>query len=192
MMRNNRHRLALGVAALAFAGSGALSGCGQLITRTNDLADWFTVTSPAFRDGSELPARFACTAYPGGQGKTPPLRWSNPGGGTQAYAIVVDDPDDSRNESVHWVMYNIDGNAIELVEGTRLEKTWVEGLNSSKKVGYAPPCPRKGERHRYRFTIYALSQRVDLKRGADLKNSLSTIAKYTVGRGRITGNLGGR
>jgi Raf kinase inhibitor-like YbhB/YbcL family protein len=105
---------------------------------------------------------------------------------------VVDDPDDSDNESVRWVIANIDGTTNELVEGARPTKTMVEGLNSAKKIGYDPPCPPKGERHRYRFTIYALSQRVDLKQGASLKDSLDAIAKYTVGRGRITGKFGGR
>ncbi|HEX2314147.1 MAG TPA: YbhB/YbcL family Raf kinase inhibitor-like protein [Thermomonospora sp.] len=187
-----RRPRAVAAAVTAVALTSALTGCGLTGPAMNagaELAE-FTVTSPAFHDGKDLPARFACPAYPGGQGRTPPLRWSGaPSQTTRAFAIVVDDPDGSDGAYVGWVIANIDGTINELVEGARPEKA-VEALNTSKKTAYVPPCPPKGERHRYRFTLYALSERVPLKQGAPLKEALSTIAKYTVGRGRITGNFG--
>jgi Raf kinase inhibitor-like YbhB/YbcL family protein len=180
------------VAAAALAVAAVAGGCGltgPAMTSSAELAE-ITVTSPAFVDGKDLPARFACPSYPGGQGKTPPLRWSGaPSEETKAFAIVVDDPDTSDGAYVGWVIVNIDGTTNELVEGARPERT-VETLNTSKKSVYVPPCPPRGERHRYRFTLYALSERVPLKHGAPLKEALGTIAKYTIGRGRITGMFG--
>lgn len=179
-----------GAAGLAF-GTGGCGLTGSGMAKTADLAE-LTVTSPAFLDGKDLPARFACPSYPGGVGKTPPLRWSGgPSDTTKAFAIVVDDPDTSDGAYVDWVIANIDGTTNELVEGARPEKT-VEALNTSKKTAYVSPCPPRGDRHRYRFTLYALSERVALKQGAPLKEALGAIAKYTVGRGRITGNFGTR
>lgn len=189
-MMSSKRRPAM-LAALAVAAAVPMSGCGltgDASTRA-DLSEWFTVTSPAFRDAGQMPARFACPTYSGGQGKTPPLRWSGAPQGTSAFAIVVDDPDAPEGAAVLWVIANIDGTTNELVENARPDKT-VEAQNTSKKTSYKPPCPPRGERHRYRFTIYALSERLSLQMGAPLKEALGTIAKYTVGRGRITGNFG--
>ncbi|WP_131743253.1 YbhB/YbcL family Raf kinase inhibitor-like protein [Actinomadura roseirufa] len=191
MSRDRRPILA---AAGALALAGTLSGCGligQPQNKSAELSEWFTVTSPVFRDGKDLPTRYGCTTYPGGQGKTPPLRWSGAPADTRSFAIVMDDPDASNGAYVHWVFAGLNGTANALVEGARLDRT-VEGLTTGKKVGYAPPCPPKGERHRYRFTIYALDAPAPFKSGASLKDSLGAIAKHTVGRGRITGNFGGQ
>ncbi|MQY08205.1 YbhB/YbcL family Raf kinase inhibitor-like protein [Actinomadura macrotermitis] len=194
MSRDRRPALAaVGATALTVA----LSGCGligQPENKSAELSEWFTVTSPVFRDGGDLPTRFGCTTYSGsgGPGKTPPLRWSA-GAQTKArsFAIVMDDPDAADGAYVHWVYAGIDSNKQELVEGAQLDKT-IEGLNTGKKVGYTPPCPPKGERHRYRFTIYALDSPAPFANGAPLKESLGAIAKHTVARGRITGNFGTR
>ena len=173
-----------------------LTGCGltgQVTTQGAELSEWFTVTSPAFRDGGQLPVRFGCSAYAGGQGRTPPLRWSWGASSTptRAFAIVMDDPDAPEGAAVHWVIANIDGTTAELAEGAdRDNDSTVEGANTFGKVGYTPPCPAQGEQHRYRFTIYALSERVPLAEGAPPKVSLPDIAKRTIGRGRITGNFG--
>lgn len=179
---------------MSIAVAGLASGCGLTgpATATGGEIAELTVTSPAFVDGKDLPARFACASYPGGQKnpKTPPLRWSGaPLEETKAFAIVVDDPDTSDGAYVDWVLVNIDGTTNELVEGARPERA-VEALNTSDKTAYVPPCPPKGERHRYRFTLYALSERVTLQQGAPLKEALGAIAKYTIGRGRITGYFG--
>ncbi|WP_371948084.1 YbhB/YbcL family Raf kinase inhibitor-like protein [Actinomadura monticuli] len=191
MSRDRRPKLAA-ASVLALALGGALGGCGLIGQPQNEsaeLSEWFTVTSPVFRDGGDLPPRYGCTTYPGGQGKTPPLRWSAPAG-TKSFAIVMDDPDASDGAYVHWVIAGIDGTVNEIVEDARLDRT-VGGLTTGKKAGYAPPCPPKGEQHRYRFTIYALDDPAPFQNGAALKDSLPAIAEHTVGRGRIIGNFGG-
>lgn len=193
--RSPRRGRAIAGTAMAAALAVGLSGCGligQPQNKSAELAEWFTVTSPVFRDGGDLPARYACATYSGSAalGKTPPLRWSAGGvRNAQSYAIVVDDPDAAGGTYVHWVVAGIDQAQHELVEGGRLA-TMVEARNTAKKVGYTPPCPPKGERHRYRFTVYALDTRVPFSNGTSLQNALGDIAKHTVGRGRITGNFG--
>lgn len=176
--------------AAAMATVGGLAACG-LTQGTADLGDWFTVTSAAFRDGGQIPARFGCPAYRGGVGKTPPLHWS--GGpqppATKAFAIVIDDPDAPNGSYVHWVIANIDGTTADLVEGAHPEGA-VEAINTSGTPKYRPPCPPKGQVHRYRYTVYALSERLPLGQGAELDDALNQIAKHTIGRGRLTGTFG--
>jgi Raf kinase inhibitor-like YbhB/YbcL family protein len=180
----------VGPFTVAVATAAGLTGCG-LTQSTADLGEWFTVTSATFREGGRIPARFGCPAYPGGQGKTLPLHWS--GGpqppATQAFAIVMDDPDAPNGSYVHWVIANIDGTTADLVEGAHPEGA-VEAINTSGTPKYRPPCPPKGQVHRYRFTVYALSERLPLGQGAELDDALNQIAKHTIGRGRLTGTFG--
>lgn len=186
-----RTRRTVAVGAVVSVGMSVLSGCGMAGAgvKNADGSDDFTVTSPAFPTAHDIPARFACRTYKG-IGVTPPLRWSVPN--AAAFAIVADDPDAPGGDYVHWVIANIDGHTTELVEGAQPAGA-VQGRNSAGTVGYAPPCPPKGDKpHRYRFTIYALNGRVSMKNGASLKDSLAEIASLTIGRGRITGNFGGK
>jgi Raf kinase inhibitor-like YbhB/YbcL family protein len=178
---------------LAAVGVLALSGCG-LVGQTKivrgSVPDSITVTSPAFREGAPIPLRFACKTE-GGQGKTPPLRWSVASTGVAAQALVLDDPDAPSGAYVHWVLFNIDPTAVELLEGN-VPRHAEQALNTAGQTGYAPPCPPKGEQHRYRFTMYALNSKVPLPNGAKLNQVLADIAERTVARGRMTVQFGGR
>lgn len=178
-------------ACLAAVGLLSLSGCG-LVGQTKivrgSVPDSITVTSPAFREGADIPVRFACREA-GGQGKTPPLRWSVASTGVAAQALVIDDPDAPSGAYVHWVLFNMDATANEMLEGA-VPRHAEQAQNTAGRAGYAPPCPPRGERHRYRFTVYALDQRVPLPNGAKLNTVLSQIAKRTVARGRMTVEFG--
>jgi Raf kinase inhibitor-like YbhB/YbcL family protein len=180
-------------ACLAAVGVLSLSGCG-LVGQTKivrgSVPDSITVTSPAFREGAPIPLRFACKED-GGQGKTPPLRWSVASNGVGAQALVVDDPDAPSGAYVHWVLFNIDATANELLEGV-VPRRAQQAMNTAGTTGYSPPCPPKGEQHRYRFTMYALRDKVRLGNGARLNEVLSAIAERTIARGRMTVQFGKR
>lgn len=175
---------------LAAVGVLTLGGCGlvgQKIVR-GSVPDSITVTSPAFREGAQIPARFACAGY-GGQSMTPPLRWSVASNGVGAQALVVDDPDSPGGAYVHWVLFNIDATANEILEGV-VPQHAEQAMNTAGTPGYAPPCPPKGEQHRYRFTMYAMREKVPMGNGAKLDEVLSAIAQRTVARGRMTVQFG--
>src|SRR5918992_728691 len=195
-LRSTARRLAVTVvtgAAVCGVAGGGLTACALTASQNGaaDLGEWFTVTSAAFREGGRIPSRFGCPAYPGGESRTPPLHWSGSPQppATQAFAIVVDDPDAPNGSYVHWVIANIDGTTADLVEGAQPEGA-VEAINTSQTPKYQPPCPPKGQMHRYRFTVYALSERLPLQQGAELDDALNQIAKHTIGRGRLTGTFG--
>lgn len=180
-------------ACLATVGVLALTGCGLVgdtkIVRAS-VPDSITVTSPAFRENGPIPVRFTCAAD-GGNGITPPLRWSVTDGTVRSIALVVDDPGSPGSGYVHWVLFNMDATADEILEHT-VPLHSQQARNTGRTVGYTPPCPPKGEVHTYRFTVYALNNTVPLGNGAELKDVLAAIAKRTVARGRLTVKFGSK
>jgi phosphatidylethanolamine-binding protein (PEBP) family uncharacterized protein len=77
-----------------------------------------TLTSPAFTEGGEIPARYTCE----GDDISPPLAWSAPPDGTQSLVLIVDDPDAPDPKApkmtwVHWVESN--GRCNTMAEGLR-------------------------------------------------------------------------
>ena len=117
------------------------------------------VTSTAFAEGSDIPARFTCDDAD----VSPPLQWTGVPQETKSLALIVDDPDAPDPKApqmtwVHWVLYNLPPTAGELPEGVKakaLPPGTREGQNDWKRPGYGGPCPPIG-RHRYFHKLYAL------------------------------------
>ena len=115
------------------------------------------LTSLAFEHQASIPARYTCQ----GEDVSPALAWTGAPSQTRSFALIVDDPDAPdpaapRVVWVHWVLYNLPADVVELKEGTRqLPAGTGEGLNDWKKTGYRGPCPPIG-RHRYFYKLYAL------------------------------------
>jgi hypothetical protein len=154
--RAARARHAGEAAGAALRGAGT-NGAGRMT---------FTLSSPAFAAGGEIPRRFTCE----GDDVSPPLEWSAPPDGTESLALVVDDPDapDPRAPKttwVHWLLYNLPPGERRLPEAVRrLPAGTLEGLNDWQRTGYGGPCPPIG-RHRYVHKLYALDAALpDLRR----------------------------
>jgi Raf kinase inhibitor-like YbhB/YbcL family protein len=175
----------------ATAGCLVASGCGlvgQPDTVEATVSDSITVSSPLFRDGHPIPAQFTCR----GAGKTPPLRWSGAPEETRAFAVVMDDLDAPAGGYVHWVVFNIDATTAEIVEGPPPPQFSRQAQNSAHQTGYRAPCPPRGEWHRYRFTVYALSEPTPAVNGAKLGDALASVAQRVIARGRLIGKFGGQ
>ena len=124
------------------------------------------LTSSAFTHESNIPQRFTCD----GDDVSPALTWSDVPEGTEAFALIMDDPDAPPGTWVHWVLWNLDSAARELAEGVPKQESldggasqgacW--GVDSFERVGYYGPCPPPGSPHRYYFKLYALDARLDL------------------------------
>jgi Raf kinase inhibitor-like YbhB/YbcL family protein len=138
----------------------------------------FTISSPAFAAGGEIPAEYTCE----GADTSPRLEWSGAPAGTKSFALVVDDPDAPdpaapKRVWVHWVLYNIPADATGMPEDVGSEALpdgTLEGTNDWNRTGYGGPCPPVG-RHRYFFKLYALDTTLpDLNepRKADLEKAL--------------------
>jgi hypothetical protein len=142
------------------------------------------LTSPAFRDGGKLPARFTCDGKLGGV--NPPLGWSTRPRDLKSQAVVLEDPDAPGGTFVHWVVWGM----MRRTTGIEADIPPIglpEARNSAGTTKYAPPCPPKGDSpHRYVFTIYALKERIATKPGAAAKDALDDIGRAALARGTLT------
>lgn len=138
-----------------------------------------TLTSPAFPDGGDIPAKNTCQ----GSDISPPLAWHGLPEGTKSLVLIVDDPDAPDPKApkmtwVHWVVFNLppdisslpeDADASGYPAGTEV------GLNDWKRAAYGGPCPPIG-RHRYFHKLYALDVMLS-GLNAPTKNGLEAAMK---------------
>jgi Raf kinase inhibitor-like YbhB/YbcL family protein len=118
------------------------------------------LSSPAFPHHERIPDRHSGD----GEDVSPELRWSGVPDGTEAFAIIVHDPDAPLVDGfTHWVAYGISGDATGLPEGGG---DAVHGTNSFGNAGYNGPAPPPGHgTHHYYFWVYALDEDLDLEPG---------------------------
>jgi Raf kinase inhibitor-like YbhB/YbcL family protein len=123
------------------------------------------LVSSAFREGQPIPATHACD----GEDRSPPLTWSEIPVDTRSLALIVDDPDAPRGTWIHWVLFNLPADAVELSPGVpalpQLKSGARQGVNDSGAIGYAGPCPPPGKPHHYYFRLYALDCALNLAPG---------------------------
>ena len=121
-----------------------------------------SLMSTAFSHNDEIPTLYTCE----GDDISPPLSWAWVPEGTASLALIVDDPDapDPRAPKrtwVHWVLYDIPPDTVELpadVQPQDLPPECGQGLNDWGRTAWGGPCPPVG-RHRYFFKLYALDTR---------------------------------
>jgi Raf kinase inhibitor-like YbhB/YbcL family protein len=129
-----------------------------------EIAALLMMWSPAFSNGDLIPALYTAD----GEDISPPLEWEC-NLEAESFALVCEDPDAPAGTWVHWVIYNIPGEARSLEEGVpvleELEDGTLQGDNSWGRIGYGGPAPPSGK-HRYIFTLYALPGQLHLAPGA--------------------------
>jgi Raf kinase inhibitor-like YbhB/YbcL family protein len=149
-----------------------------------------TITSSAFTDGGEIPARHTCQ----GDDISPPLAWSGVPGAARSLVLIVDDPDAPdpkapRMTWVHWVLYNLPPQATGLPEGVapdELPGGTGQGINSWNRTGYGGPCPPIG-RHRYFHKLYALDTVLDLSGKPAGKAVEAALRGHVIGQAELVG-----
>ena len=120
------------------------------------------VEPAALPPGGEIQKQYTCD----GSDISPPLIWSNVPKGTQSFALIVEDPDAPGGTFRHWAAYNIPATTTGLPAGFRAgaPAPFAQAQNDFGKIGYSGPCPPPGSRHRYVFTLMALSVRASRSR----------------------------
>ncbi len=114
------------------------------------------LTSPAFRDGGEIPEKYAKD----GEDRSPPLSWSGVPAEAASLALIVDDPDAPRGTWTHWVVTDLPATTTGLEEGATAGHA---GLNDWRHAAWNGPAPPWG-RHRYEFKLFALDRELGLTR----------------------------
>lgn len=113
---------------------------------------------------------FGCS----GDNQSPALSWSGAPKGTKAFAVFAYDPDAPTGSGWwHWQVINIPADVSSLRTGagalnsSLLPKVSRQMRNDYGFNGFGGACPPKGhEAHRYQFTVYALSQNIEVPKDA--------------------------
>ena len=171
---------ALGLALAACGGGDRASGPPPAAP------DRIELTSTAFDDGGTIPVQFSCD----GDDVSPPLAWSGVPGGARELALLMEDPDAPGGTFVHWVLFKVPADREGLASG-EVPQGARQGKNSRGDAGYAGPCPPEDdEPHHYEFTLYALSETIDLADGATADDVRAAVADAALARGRLVGRFG--
>jgi len=122
--------------------------------------DSFKLYSASYVDGGVIPRKHVCSYYRGSN-VSPQFSWKNAPIDTSKYAIIMDDEvypcGSGMRACKHWSLFNIPSSTNELVENFNLSTITgtIEGRNYNGSYDYEGPCPPSS--HRYKTTIYALS-----------------------------------
>lgn len=119
-----------------------------------------TLESPAFKDGSALPAKYSQA----GAELSPPLAWSGAPDSTRSFVLIVHDLDAvvgnaGMDDVLHWMVWNIPATATSLPEGVPHGPV---SADSSRQISVSgpyyrgPAAPASGPVHHYVFELYAL------------------------------------
>lgn len=135
------------------------------------IANDFTLTSSDISHGEFMGNTFefqglGCT----GKNISPELSWKGAPSDTKAFAVMAYDPDAPTGSGWwHWQVVNIPANVTSVSSGDGM----FDGLpvtnikNDYGLKGFGGACPPEGHgAHRYQFTVYALSKKLELPEGA--------------------------
>jgi phosphatidylethanolamine-binding protein (PEBP) family uncharacterized protein len=181
MRRGTRAAAFAAVAALA-AGCGGGDGERLEAEEVPASAARLPVTSPAFTEGSRLPARYTCS----GAGDEPVIRAGTVPPSTSELVLVVTDADAPGGEYVHVTRYDLpprgDGD---------VSKGGTTGSNSAGGTGWTPPCPPRGDApHRYLWRVSALREPSRLSPGASPAEVVAALGTGVVASGTISARYG--
>lgn len=148
------------------------------------------ITSSAFHEGERIPKMYTGE----GADMSPPLAIEDVPQGTGSLTLIVDDPDAPARTWVHWLIWNIPGGRTAIPEDVPREESVgmlggaAQGLNDFGEIGYGGPMPPPGHgTHHYRFTVYALSDELQLEPGADREALDAAMEGKTLATARLIG-----
>jgi Raf kinase inhibitor-like YbhB/YbcL family protein len=119
------------------------------------------LTSPAYRNGETMPARFATAKVVGGTGVSVPFAWEDPPPATRSFVLAIIDTHPVARGWVHWLVTDIPLETRALPEGASrpfgLPFPALEHPNTAGNRGYGGPQPPVGSGvHDYVANLYAL------------------------------------
>lgn len=154
-----------------------------------------TLTTTAFQDGGEIPARYTQSDP---NPVSPRLQWTNVPDNTVSFALIMHDPDVARmrttEDMLHWMAFNIPGTARELPENVpatpQLPDGTIQAKNGGGTVGYrGPGAPAAGPHHHYTWELFALDNKLDLTPDATRADVLKAIDGHILGKGVLVGRF---
>lgn len=141
------------------------------------------------REGGKFPIEYTGR----GQDSSPAFILKNLSPEAETLAVTLEDLSHPIKNFTHWVIWNIPA-AERIAPAVPAGKTVSSLGGAVQGLGYglhryAGPKPPKGKTHTYRFTVYALSQRVDLGCRSGKKAFLRKVEKLILQKGTLTGEF---
>ncbi len=146
-----------------------------------------TVTVPAAQPGTPIPD--VNTAF--GKNVSPAVQWDGAPPGTQSFVLIVEDTDSHRpTPLLHWLAYNIPGDAQGLPKNIRNRNEpkaplgMLQGVNYAGGVGYIGPNPPQGDPpHHYHFEVFALNRVLNVKAKLSLEQMIAVMNDRVLAEG---------
>lgn len=175
------------IAALILAA--LLSNISTLAMADNFVLSSDDISQGKFMDKAQEYEGFGCS----GGNVSPQLSWSGIPEKTEAFAIMVYDPDAPTGSGWwHWQVVNIPKTVRRLNAGAgtpesdQLPQGSRQIENDYGVKGFGGACPPKGHgKHRYQFTIHALSKPLALPNGASAALTGYMINAHSLGSATI-------
>lgn len=124
-----------------------------------------TLTSTAWPDGGQIPARYTQV----GDEVSPAFTWTNVPDGTVSFVLIGRDLDattsNGTDDVLHWMLWNIPGASRSLAEAVPQGSQLPDGTRQISVSGpyyRGPGAPAAGPAHHYTFELYALDAMIDL------------------------------
>ena len=142
----------------------------------------------AFEDGGYIPEEYTAD----GRDVSPPLIIENVPAEAETLAVIADDPDAPNGTFTHWLIWNIPAAVSEIPKNIEKKEQVEElsgalqGKNDFNELGYLGPAPPSGV-HTYRFYVYALDYKLDLKAGADKETLLKAVEGHVLQKAVLKG-----
>lgn len=148
-----------------------------------------TLESTAFDDGGLIPDAHAQR----GRDRSPALRWRGAPDSVRSYVLLVRDLDavtaDSPEGLLHWLVWNIPGDAVGLPAGVPSAAQLSDGarqISASGPYYRGPAAPAGGPAHHYVFELYALDATLNVP-AEQLSPAATRDAVLAAMRGRVRG-----
>jgi Raf kinase inhibitor-like YbhB/YbcL family protein len=160
-----------------------LAACGpENATSPIQAPENMTLSSSEFTD--RLPAAITCA----GEGRSPSMAWTQPPPTARQLVVELIDPDAPSGRFAHWLVYDIPPGAGGLTSPPPPQA--VQGRNDAGSIGYAAPCPPKGQTHVYLLTVYAVELDPDLPSGLTEGDLDGRIRDHVIGMSQLEATFG--
>jgi Raf kinase inhibitor-like YbhB/YbcL family protein len=146
----------------------------------------FSISSPAFTEGGNIPSKFTCDA--GQTNPSPALAWKDAPAGTKSFVLIMDDPDAPMPGGfTHWVLADIPASTKGLPEGFQVGSVGVSANSGFRRPGYGGPCPPSGAHH-YHFKLSALDvDSIGIAQGASRADVEKAMAGHVLATAETVG-----
>ena len=154
-----------------------------------------TLTSTAWQDGGEIPAKNA--GGQAGQSISPPLTWTNVPMGTVEFVLIMNDPEpvmprgsgSVTGDVLHWLIAKIPATTTSLPEGAGGAQGQLPAGAKQIQAYRGPGAGAAGPPHHYTLTLYALNAPLQLADNAQRADVMTAMEGKVLARAIFNGRF---